>query len=298
MTRRELLSGLAAAPALRAQSPRFVKGICSAVFPPELPYPECFRKAKNAGFDAIEIRMDKVGDVTPQSTVEDMKRLRDAAEATRIEIASLWILTPRSPSLASPDPAIRELALGMVKKGIELAPALGCGALLVVPGVLGSGPRFDVTHGEAWERSAQAFRQVLPLAAKAKVMITPENVWNKFLVSPLDMKSFLDQFKSAWVQAHFDTGNVMQYGYPQDWIRTLGSRIKRVHLKDYKLSAGGVQGRFVPLLEGDVQWKEVMADLVKIGYRGCCSAELGPDPNEPDLLAKTSRAVDRILSLA
>ena len=129
-------------------------------------------------------------------------------------------------------------------------------------------------------------------------MLTPENVWSKFLVSPLDMRSFIDQFHSPWVRAHFDAGNVMQYGYPQDWILTLGARIKRVHLKDYKLSAGGVQGHFVPLLEGDVQWKEVMAELVKAGYRGYCSAELGPDPNDPQLLQKTSRAVDQILAMA
>jgi hexulose-6-phosphate isomerase len=118
------------------------------------------------------------------------------------------------------------------------------------------------------------------------------------LVSPLDMRRFIDQFESPWVRAHFDVGNVTQFGYPQDWIRTLGPRIARVHLKDYKLAAGGVQGKFVPLLEGDVQWKEVMANLVKAGYRGCCSVELGPDPKDPDLLMKTSRAVDRILALA
>ena len=129
-------------------------------------------------------------------------------------------------------------------------------------------------------------------------MLTPENVWSKFLVSPLDMRSFIDQFHSPWVRSHFDIGNVMQFGYPQDWIRTLGARIQRVHLKDYKLAAGGVQGRFVPLLEGDVQWKEVMGELVKIGYRGSCSAELGPDAGDPQLLQKTSRAVDRILALA
>ena len=288
----------AAAPLMSAQSPRFIKSICSAVFPSGTPYPECFRLAKNAGFDAIEIRMEEKGDITPHSAMDDMKRLRDSALSTRIEIVSLWILTPRSPSLASPDPAVRDRAAAMVRKGIELAPALGCGALLVVPGVLGSGAAFQVTHEEAWQRATAAFHEVLPLAAKAKVMLTPENVWSKFLVSPLDMRSFIDQFHSPWVRSHFDIDNVMQYGYPQDWIRTLGARIQRVHLKDYKLAAGGVQGRFVPLLEGDVQWKEVMAELVKIGYRGPCSAELGPDPNDPQLLHKTSRAVDRILAMA
>jgi len=297
MTRREMLAA-AAAPLLAAPAARFTKSICSAVFPSGTPYPECFRLARNAGFDAIEIRMEDRGDVTPRSTIAEMQRIRDGAASTHIEIASLWILTPRSPSLASPDPAVRERASAMVRKGIELAPALGCGALLVVPGVLGSGARFEVTHEEALARAGAAFREFLPLAEKAQVMLTPENVWSKFLVSPLDMRSFIDQFHSPWVRAHFDIGNVMQFGYPQDWIRTLGDRIRRVHLKDYKLAAGGAQGRFVPLLEGDVQWKEVMADLMKIGYRGYCSAELGPDPNDPQLLAKTSRAVDRILSMA
>jgi hexulose-6-phosphate isomerase len=295
MTRRELVA-CAAAPLLGASAPRFTKSICSAVFPPGTPYAESFRQAKNAGFNAIEIRMEEKGEITPRSTPAEMQPLRDAAARTRIEIASLWILTPRSPSLASPDPAVRERAAAMVRTGIELAPALGCGALLVVPGVLGSGARFEVTHEEAWQRATDAFRRFVPLAEKAEVMLTPENVWSKFLVSPLDMRSFIDQFRSPWVGAHFDTGNVMQFGYPQDWIRTLGARIRRVHLKDYKLSAGGVQGRFVPLLEGDVQWKEVMAELVKTGYSGYCSAELGPDPADPKLLQKTSIAVDRILS--
>ena len=297
MTRREILA-LAAAPLLEAAPARFTKSICSAVFPAGTPYPECFKLARNAGFDAIEVRMEEKGEITPHSTTDEMRRLRDAALSAKIGIASLWILTPRSPSLASPDAAIRERAASMVRKGIELAPALGAGALLVVPGVLGSGARFDVTTGDAWQRSSHAFREFIPLAQKAKVLLTPENVWSKFLVSPLDMRNFIDQFHSPSVRAHFDIGNVMQYGYPQDWIRTLGPRIARVHLKDYKLAAGGVQGRFVPLLEGDVEWKEVMADLVKSGYRGYCSAELGPDPNDPDLLQKTSRAVDKILALA
>ena len=93
------------------------------------------------------------------------------------------------------------------------------------------------------------------------MLLNPENVWNKFLVSPLETRKFVDQFHSPWIQTHFDVGNVMQYGYPQDWILTLGPRIKRVHLKDYKLSARSEQGHFADLLEGDVDWKEVMAAL-------------------------------------
>src|ERR1051325_5258711 len=109
MTRREILA-LAGAPLAAAASARFVKSICSAIFPAGTPYAACFKLAKNAGFDAIEVRMEEKGDITPRWAIDDMKRLREDAASTKIEIASLWILTPRSPSLASPDPAVRERA--------------------------------------------------------------------------------------------------------------------------------------------------------------------------------------------
>lgn len=280
-----------------ASAPRYIKGLCTAVFPTGTPYAECFRQARNAGFDAVEVRMEDRGEIHPASDPADMVRIADAAAAQRITIACLWVLTPSAPSLVSPDPRVRDIAGGRIRKGIELAPALRCNALLAAPGVLGRGPLMEVTHDEAWELASSAYRAVIPLAERVKVAIAPENVWSKFLVSPRDMRSFVDQFRSPSVRVHFDTGNVMQYGYPEDWILTLRNRIHRVHLKDYKLSAGGVQGRFVPLLEGDVQWKSVMSALKTIDYSGFVSAELGPDPNDKDLLMKVSRAVDRIIGM-
>jgi L-ribulose-5-phosphate 3-epimerase len=112
------------------------------------------------------------------------------------------------------------------------------------------------------------------------------------------MRTFVDQFHSPYLQTHFDIGNVMQFGYPEDWILTLGSRIKRIHVKDYKLSNRAEQGRFVGLLEGDVNWKAVMAALVKTGYNGFMSPEIGHDPNQPDQLKQVSKQLDTILALA
>ena len=112
------------------------------------------------------------------------------------------------------------------------------------------------------------------------------------------MRAFVDQFQSPWLQTHFDIGNVMQYGYPQDWILTLGPRIRRLHAKDYKLSERAEQGRFVDLLEGDVQWKEVMAALNKTGYRGFISPEYSYNAQEPDRIKKISKALDQILEMA
>jgi hexulose-6-phosphate isomerase len=212
---------------------------------------------------------------------------------------SFWVSRPfdKTP-LNHPDPAVRAQGVAALTKGIELAQQLGSGAVLTVPGRLGVGAQFNYGYQETWDRFTAELKKIIPVAAKHKVVVTPENVWNKFLVSPLEMKAFVDQFRSPWIQTHFDIGNVMQFGYPQDWILTLGPRIKRVHMKDYKLSTRDEQGRFVNLLEGDVDWKSVMAALVKVGYQGYLSPEIGHDRNDPDQLAKVSKALDRIVSMA
>jgi len=297
MTRRNFVAAAAGMAAAAPPSSQFIKSICAVIFPQSMPYAECFAQAKNAGFDGIEIQLSR--EITEQSTPEEAKRVGEAARKAGISIASLWVSRAFDQNpLNSPDAAARERGVQSLIKAIELATHLECGALLLVPGRLGSGPRFQVGYQDTWERFTAELKKALPHAERAKVMLTPENVWNKFLVSPLEMRAFVDQFRSPWLQAHFDIGNVMQFGYPQDWILTLGPRIKRVHVKDYKLSARAEQGRFVDLLEGDVDWKGVMAALGKVGYRGFLSPEIGGDPNDPDKLKKVSLALDKILAMA
>lgn len=300
MTRRQLIAACGAAGAAAAApaaGPRFIKGICSNIFPAKMPLKECFRKAKDAGFDAIEVPSG--GEVDVNTDPAAVRRLGDAARAAGIAIASLWVSQPLGANpLNSPDAAVRAKGVEAVKKLIGHATLLGAGAMLVVPGRLGSGAKFQYGYQDTWDRVTAEMRKLVPFAQKAKVILTPENVWNKFLISPIEMRAFVDQFKSPWIGTHFDTGNIMQYGYPQDWILTLGPRIKRVHVKDYKLSARAEQGRFVDLLEGDVDWKETMAALVKVGYRGFISPEIGYDRNDPDQLKKVSGALDKILALA
>src|SRR5206468_394784 len=128
-----------------------------------------------------------------------------------------------------------------------------------------------VRYGEAWERSVKGIKQLIPLAAKLKVVIAIEEVWNDFLLSPLEFVRYVDDFRSPWVRAYFDVGNVVRTGYPQDWIRTLGKRINRVHLKDYKRK----DNKFVGLGEGDVDWPEVRRALGEVGFASYATAELG-----------------------
>lgn len=299
MDRRRFLGSVAAAPvaARTRANARFIKGICGAMFPDEMPLVERMRAARNAGFDAIELRMG--GELTLETAPEQVKRLGEAARKTGVAVASLWISQELSKTpLNSPDAALRARGVEAVRKAIEFASLLNCGAVLIVPGRVGSGPKLFAGYEASWQRFTAEFHKIVPYAGQAKVILTPENVWNKFLLSPLEMRSFVDQFRSPWLQAHFDVGNVMEFGYPQDWIETLGPRIKRVHVKDFKLAAKNSPARFVDLLEGDVDWKAVMSALVKTGYRGFVSPEAGRNPRDPDQIGKASRALDKILAMA
>jgi len=281
----------------KPQTPRFIKSICSVIFPGGMPLAEKFRQVKNAGFEAIEVRFGE--EISPSLGADDVKRIGDTAHDAGIHIASMWMGGPfRSNPLNSPDPAVRARSLAGLKQGIECAKHLNCGATLLYLCRLGEGSKFEFGYEDTWNRMTAELPKAIPWAEEAKVVLTPENVWNKFLVSPLEMRTFVDQFHSPWLQTHFDVGNVMQYGYPQDWILTLGPRIQRVHFKDYKLSNRTEQGHFADLLEGDVDWKAVMAALVKVGYRGFLSPEIGYDANDPDKIRKVSEALDKILAMA
>src|SRR5271163_3974014 len=207
MKRREFLAATAAAPALAAGAP-FVKSICSVIFPPNTPLAECFERARNAGFDAIEIRMSE--EVSLDSTPDQVKQLADDAHKAGVAIASMWVSRPLVDTpINSPDPAVREQGVAAIEKSADLARLAGCGALLIYPARLGAGAKFQIGSQDTWDRVTAAFREAIPAAERARVILTPENVWNKFLLSPLEMRAFVDQFHNPWLQSHFDIGNVM-----------------------------------------------------------------------------------------
>jgi hexulose-6-phosphate isomerase len=169
----------------------------------------------------------------------------------------------------------------------------------VVPGAVGVDfvpgsevIRYDVVY----DRALEAIRSLKPVAEQVKVVVGVENVWNKFLLSPLEMRDFVDKIASEYVGVYFDVGNVIATGYPEHWIRILGKRIKRVHFKDFRRNVGTLDG-FTDLLEGDVNWQEVMAAFREIGYEGYVTAEMIPPySHHPEaLIYTTSKAMDFIL---
>src|SRR5574340_634741 len=287
------LSATASLPGYAAPRGRFQKSICDGIVPRTIPLDEAFRQVKRAGFDGYEITMDET--LTPETPPGELKSIAASAREAGVTIVTISVSRPFSKCpLNHPDPALRAQGVEVIKRAVDIAHALNSGTILLVPSRVGGGAKFMYGYEETWKRPSEELAKAIRHAGQAKVILTMENVWNKFLLSPLEMRAFVDQFKSPWLQAHFDIGNVMQFGYPHDWILTLGPRIKRVHLKDFKVQTN----RFVPLMEGDANWTEVMGALVKVGYRGWLSPEYGYDSNDPDQITKISAVVDKIYALA
>jgi L-ribulose-5-phosphate 3-epimerase len=300
MTRRQALAAPLAAAAFSAGAqprPRFIKGICSVIFPKEVPRAECFTQARSVGFDAIELATGS--DFPLDISHDDARRLADAADKAGIRIATLWVSDALHQNpLNAADPAVRARGVEAVRRAISIATDMNCGAMLLYAVRLGNGARLEYGSQETWDRFTAELTKVVPDAERAKISLNPENVSNKFLLSPLEMRAFVDQFHSEWVGTHFDTGNCMPYGYPEDWILTLGQRIRRIHFKDFKLGGRGEPAHSADLLEGDVNWKAVMGALVKIGYNGFISPEIGRNSQKTDQLKEVSAALDKILAMA
>jgi hexulose-6-phosphate isomerase len=225
---------------------------------------EKFEAAKAAGFDAVQ----------PDSHLDRNEVLR-AADATGLGITDVCGSLHWKFLLSSPDPKIREQGVDALRVTLEDARAYGTDAILLVPGRVDENTSYD----ECWDRTIKEIKKVIPLAEKLKVKIGIENVWNNFLLSPLEAAEYVDQFKTPMVGFYFDIGNILAYGWPEQWIKILGKRIARIHIKEYSNKIASKQGKSagfgVKLLEGDVNWPAVMKALDDIGYRSFATVEMG-----------------------
>jgi hexulose-6-phosphate isomerase len=260
------------------------------------------KMAKKAGFDSIELALNETGELSLESSESEVAEYREMALKLGIKISSLATGLYWSYSLTSGDSLIKEKAIGIVKKQLDFADILGVDTILVVPGAVGVDfiPGCEIVEYDvAYDRALEAMKDLAIYAESKKVSIGIENVWNKFLLSPLEMRDFIDKVGSEYVGAYLDVGNVVYSGYPEHWIKILGKRIKKVHFKDYRSDVGSVSG-FVDLLAGDVNYPKVMEQLKVIGYDGFVTAEMIPPvpfyKYYPDqIIWNTSASLDRIL---
>ena len=260
---------------------------------------KCLMLAKDAGFDGVELALDEQGPVNLNSTKEEMLEIKTFAESIGLELYSVASGLYWTYNYTSADEATREKAKAITRKQLEVASWLGCDTILVVPGAVKVA--FDpaselVEYDVAYERALAALKELATYAEELKVAIGVENVWNKFLLSPLEMADFIDKVGSDYVGSYFDVGNVLYIGYPEHWIKVLANRIKKVHFKDYRVAAGDLYG-FVDLLAGEVNWPAVMQQFENVGYDNWVTAEmLPPYTHYPETIVyNTSNAMDKIL---
>ena len=249
---------------------------------------EKFQAAKAAGFDGIE----------PHSHLDQDEVLR-ARDATGLTIPSVSC-GQYSRGLNHPDAAKRDEAVEGIKQALRDAKRYGASSILVVPG----GVTEQVTYADAYPRVQDALRKVVPLAEELSLKLAFENVWNHFLLSPLEAARFVDEFHSPAAGWHFDVGNAIYLGWPEQWIRILGPRIQKLHIKEYsrkKMGEKGLMAGFaVQYLEGDNDWPAVMKALDEIGYQGWATAEPAWTPKGVDPAARLSQIsgkLDQILAL-
>jgi L-ribulose-5-phosphate 3-epimerase len=270
----EILAATPPAPSLSIK-----KGIWMEMLPANLSYAERLKMARAIGFEVLQAPTEP-----DEAKAEELKK---AADAAGIRIDSVMNMDHWKYPLSSDDPAVVEKSLAGMRTSMHNARLWGSDVVLLVPAVLNP----QTSYRDAWTRSQREIRKLLPLAEELKVVIAIEEVWNRFLLSPLEMASYIDEFQSPWVKAWFDVGNCVLYGYPQDWIRTLDKRIVKVHLKDFK--RGKDSYAWVNLGDGDIDWAAVREAFAAIGYTGSAILEL-PAGDEA-YLRDLSKRVDRLL---
>jgi hexulose-6-phosphate isomerase len=223
---------------------------------------EKFRMLKTAGFHGVE----------PPSGL-DRAEILEAKVETGLEIPSVVVSTHWNNPLSSSDQSVRKAGLEGVETALYDADEFGASTILLVPGVVNA----EVSYRDVYERSQREIKNLLPLAEELEIVIAIENVWNQFLLSPMEASRYVDEFESPWVGWYFDIGNIMNYGWPSHWIETLGERIKMIHIKEFSRQKRDDEGLWngfrVNYLEGDNDWLKIVNSLKNIGYNGYAIAE-------------------------
>jgi hexulose-6-phosphate isomerase len=244
---------------------------------------EKFQAAKVAGFEGVEV-------VSHLNREEVLK----AKEITGLTVPSVYGYGKYS--LTDPDEKVRALAVEALKVTLEDAEKYGADTILLVPGRVNE----TVSYDACWERSVSGIKMALPYAEKLGITIAIENVWNNFLLSPLEAARYIDQFNSPFVRAYFDCGNVLVIGWPEQWIHILGKRIARILIKEFSRKIADKQGKWagfgVALQEGDNNWPVIINALDEIGYKSWATIEQ-PGGDNPEGLKELYNRLTSILAI-
>lgn len=280
------LSGASFTQAEEDKKPRFKKAVKIGMVQIDGTLTDKFKLVKSLGYDGIEF-------ASPNSySVEEVLEARDASG---LPIHGLVNTHHWGKPISSPDDRVFSEILKSLETSIRDAHAYGATSVLLVPGVV----KKETSYGYAYKRVQEGIRKLLPLAKEKNIQILLENVWNNFLLSPVEMARFIDELESDMVGCYFDVGNVVRFGWPEHWITALGPRIKKLDIKEYSRelqnSKGPRAGFGVELGEGDCDWPTVVNALREINYTGWATAEVrGGDKAR---LQDIANRMDKILEM-
>jgi hexulose-6-phosphate isomerase len=259
------------------------KSTLISLLPKDRSYAERFAIAREAGFDAIEMQT-----VTKE---EEAAEIREAAQKAGIRVHSVMNMDHWRLPISSSDPDVVSRSVKGMETSLHNAALWGADTVLLVPAVVDA----HTSYRDAYTRSQSVIRErLLPIAKDAKVVIAVEEVWNKFLLSPLEFARYVDEFDSPQLRAYFDVGNVVLYAFPQDWIRTLGSRIVKIHLKDFNFDRQNGRFTWKNIGEGDIDWPAVRQALADVRYSGFVTTEVAA--GDAAYLKDLAGRVDRFLA--
>jgi hexulose-6-phosphate isomerase len=262
-----LAPGLRAGPSARARSSarKLKKSLMFGMVEGGATLLDKFQMVRAAGFDGVEL--DSPSDLHPEEVLEAMAK-------TGLEVSGMVDSVHWKDTLGDPDANVRARGVAALETALRDAKKFRATSVLLVPAVVNA----KIAYDDAWQRSQAEIRKVVPLATELQVSISVENVWNQFLFSALEAARYVDAFESPWVGWHLDLGNVVNYGWPEQWIKVLGKRLRRLHVKDFSRKKRDTEGLWkgfdVELGQGDVDWHATMAALDAIGYEGWGSAEV------------------------
>jgi len=247
---------------------------------------EKMQAIKEAGFDGVEMMSHM-----------DQEEVLKARDQTGLLIPSVCGRDHWSKPLSDPNPKVREEGVEALKQTLRDGKRYGASSVLLVPGKVTA----EVSYSDAYTRSQAEIRKAIPLAEELGVKIAIENVWNQFLLSPLEAARYIDEFNSPMVGWHLDVGNLINFGWPDQWIRVLGKRIQKLHIKEYSRKKRDTQGLWAgfqaQLTEGDNDWPAIMKALDEINYNGWgISEQPNSDSSTPELLKELSQRMTKIFA--
>ncbi|WP_313512811.1 sugar phosphate isomerase/epimerase family protein [Sphingobacterium sp.] len=270
---------------VNANSPQIKKGLGYWMIKEDLSLLDKFKLVKDLGFDGIEFN-------SPLDI--PLKDLLEARDKTGIEIPSTVNKDHWGKPISDPDPAVRQFTIDSMVKSLEQTKELGGDTVLLVPGVVSDAVSYKTAYGNALD----SIRKMIPHAEKTGVKIALENVWNNFILSPIEAKDFLDKINHPLVGWYFDLGNILRYGWPDHWLEVLGDKVFKLHVKEYSkkiMNEEGLgKGFNVELTQGDVNWSQVMKTIKDINYKGQYMT-LEVNGGDRTVLKKLSEQLDTII---